>query len=196
MRKMRLALAAVTLSLICAPVAAPAAERFSDPLCPQATLKVIEFTEIGAQPKINLADLRKVTREVVDRYDDCTKQKLADGYIEPKMHYAQTRAASFLVVVARVEANMTDFDAAQTDLDRAQSLATEVRDWTPMSQSYTTSGTAAGMSSDRNTSRRDSDYKESAKAILASIPAAQALIPKMQVQPAAGVPAPQPSTRP
>jgi hypothetical protein len=195
MRKTRFALATVALTLICTPVRVPAAERFSDQICPQATLKVIAFTEMGAQPKINLGDLRKVTHEVVDRYDDCTKQKLADGYIEPKMHYAQTRAASFLVVAARVEANMTDFDTAQADLDRARSLATEVRDWTPMSQSYSTSNMAAGMSSDRNTSKRESDYKEAAKAILVSIPEAQALIPKLQVQPAAGAPAPKPPTR-
>ncbi len=194
MRKIRFAIAALALSLICAPAGVRAAE-FSDTICPQATPKVIEFTEMGAQPKINLADLRKVTHEVVDRYDDCAKQKLADKYIEPKMHYAQTRSASYLVVAARVEASMTDFESAQSDLDRAKFLAAEVSDWTPMSQSYSSSN-KTGLSSDHNTSKRDSDYKEAAKAILASIPAAQALIPKMQVQPAADAPAPRPSTRP
>lgn len=177
MNHARLAVPLGIAFLVVAVAPAMAAERFSDVICPQATAKVIDYTEMGQQKKINLIELRDLTHAVVDRYDDCAKQKLADGYIEPKMHYAQTRAASFLVVAARIEARLQDYDTAQADLDRAKSLASEVADWRPQS-SLAASGTS---------SVRPSLYETSAKEILAAIPEVQTLIPKLQVQPPSGI---------
>jgi len=177
-------LAIVTGVLACAiagAVPAQAAERFSDVICPQATPKVVEFTEMGAQAKINLVDLRNLTHAVVDRYDDCAKQKLSDGYVEPKMHYAQTRAASFLVIAARIEAKIQDYDGAQADLNRAKDLASEVSEWRPV---------------DLRSYSRPSYYQDSAKEILASLPDVQTMIPKLQVQPTAENPAPRPPAKP
>ena len=177
-------LAIVTGVLACAiagAVPAHAAERFSDVICPQATPKVVEFTEMGAQAKINLVDLRNLTHAVVDRYDDCAKQKLSDGYVEPKMHYAQTRAASFLVIAARIEAKIQDYDGAQADLNRAKDLASEVSEWRPV---------------DLRSYSRPSYYQDSAKEILASLPDVQTMIPKLQVQPTAENPAPRPPAKP
>ena len=182
-------LAIVTGVLACAiagAVPAQAAERFSDVICPQATPKVVEFTEMGAQAKINLVDLRNLTHAVVDRYDDCAKQKLSDGYVEPKMHYAQTRAASFLVIAARIEAKIQDYDGAQVDLNRAKDLASEVAEWRPQSS----------RAADTTSRVRPSYYEESAKEILASLPDVQTMIPKLQVQPTAGNPAPLPPAKP
>ena len=177
-------LAIVSGILTCAlagAVPAQAAERFSDVICPQATPKVVEFTEMGAQAKINLVDLRNLTHAVVDRYDDCAKQKLSDGYVEPKMHYAQTRAASFLVIAARIEARIQDYDGAQADLNRAKDLASEVSEWRPV---------------DLRSYSRPSYYQDSAKEILASLPDVQTMIPKLQVQPTAENPAPRPPAKP
>ena len=177
-------LAIVSGILTCAlagAVPAQAAERFSDVICPQATPKVVEFTEMGAQAKINLVDLRNLTHAVVDRYDDCAKQKLSDGYVEPKMHYAQTRAASFLVIAARIEAKIQDYDGAQADLNRAKDLASEVSEWRPV---------------DLRSYSRPSYYQDSAKEILASLPDVQTMIPKLQVQPTAENPAPRPPAKP
>lgn len=189
-------LGAAALALVAVAPAARAAERYSDAICPEATAKVIEFTDLGAQAKINLVDLRNSTHAVIDRYDSCAKQKLSDGYVEPKMHYAQTRAASFLVVAARIEAKIQDFGAAQADLDRAKSLASEVSDWMPTSQTFSSSNKASGNDSGRNTDTRPSYYRESAKEILTSITDVQAMIPKLQVQPTADAPAPKPTAKP
>jgi len=162
-------------------VPAQAADRFSDVICPQATPKVVEFTEMGAQPKINLVDLRNLTHAVVDRYDDCAKQKLSDGYIEPKMHYAQTRAASFLVIAARIEAKIQDYDGAQADISRARDLASEVSEWRPV---------------DLRSYSRPSYYQDSAKEILASLPDVRAMIPKLQVQTTTENATPRPPAKP
>ena len=182
-----IAAGALALGLTANLPAAGAAERYSDAICPQATSKVVEFQEMGAQAKINLVDLATLTHGVVDRYDDCVKQKLSDGYIEPKMHYAQTREASFLVIAARLEAKMQDYGNAQSDLDRAKSLANEVYEWRPQSS----------LAASTTSRIRPSDYANSAKEILDSINDAQGSIPKLQVQPpAGGAPAPQPSIKP
>ena len=171
----------IALAIISSVPSAYAAERFSDVVCPQATQKVNEYNDMGTQQKINLVELRDHTHAVIERYDDCARQKLSDGYIEPKMHYAQTRAASFLVVAARIEATIHDYDSAQTDLNRAKSLASEVADWRPF---------------DTRSRARPSLYEESAREILASIPEAQALIPKLEIQPPTTAPAPQSTGRP
>jgi len=189
-------LGAVALAFVAVAPAARAAERYSDAICPEATAKVVEFTDLGAQPKINLLDLRTATHAVVDRYDSCAKQKLSDGYIEPKMHYAQTRQASFLVVAARLEAKIQDYGAAQTDLDLAKTLASEVVEWTPASQVSSSSNRASGNSSTRSTDTRPSYYHDSAKDILASITDVQSMIPKLQVQPPTDAPAPKPTAKP
>lgn len=171
----------IALAIISSAPSAYAAEQFSDVVCSQATQKVNEYNDMGAQQKINLVELRDRTHAVIERYDNCARQKLSDGYIEPKMHYAQTRAASFLVVAARIEATIHDYDSAQTDLNRAKSLASEVADWRPF---------------DTRSRARPSLYEESAREILASIPEAQALIPKLEIQPSTTAPAPQSTGRP
>lgn len=192
-----IAAGALALGLTVNLPAAGAAERYSDAICPQATAKVVEFIEMGQQAKINLVELATLTHGVIDRYDDCAKQKLADGYIEPKMHYAQTRSASFLVVAARLEAKIQDYGNAQSDLERAKALAQEVFDWTPASQVYSQSNKQSGNDSGRNSSTRPSFYHDAAKEILDALPDVQASIPKLQVQaPAGGGPAPQPTIKP
>ena len=167
-----LTLAAVAVLLVPASRAGAQA-AFSDRLCPEATQYVV------ALGKMTQSDTPQAVYETAhattNAYETCATRYLGDGKIEPQVHYAYTRQASFSIPEARALVALNRPADAKRVLQNSRRLAAEVFDW-------------------RSDSKRPSNYHDAAKDI---VDAADAMLAKLAApaSPAAGS-APVPSSTP
>jgi hypothetical protein len=148
------------LAVFAAP--ASAAPKGADLLCPGATPTLIALSEL---PDINdYAKFAQATQKVVDAYKYCITVASGDGAIEPTVHYDETRAAQFEVLLGRTLANLGKFEEAHAAFAEARRLAKIVSDWTSPSMGYATDN-KNGTTPIQNTQRSYSQFRESATAI-------------------------------
>lgn len=108
-------------------VAAAAADEYQDPLCPEAVPSVTSFTRLTASDSPQ--QVLESATAVADAYDLCSKRKLADGNIEPGVHYAEVRQAQYLVVQGRALAALGKPADARSRFESARRSAQNVSDW-------------------------------------------------------------------
>jgi hypothetical protein len=176
----RLVRGALALVIILAAAASARADAaFSDQLCPEATQYVVA---LGTVKPTDAQAVYAAVHAASNAYDTCSKRQLADANVEPGVHYAYTREASYEVVEARALLALNRATDAKAVAQNAKRLAQEVIDWR---RSYQQSGSSI-VSSGSDT--RPSAYRDSAKDIVA---AANDLLAKL-----ADVPAPAASATP
>ncbi len=158
----RLVTGALALVLVLAAAASERADAaFSDQQCPEATQYVVALGSVKpSDPQAVYAAVHAVT----NAYDICAKRELADGNVEPGVHYAYTREASYQIVEARALAAMNRPDDAKAVAQNAKRLAQDVFDWR-RSYQQSSSGNSIGSS---GSDTRPSAYRDSAKDILAA----------------------------
>jgi len=105
---------------------APRADAaFSDKLCPEATQYVIALTSV---PPNDAQKVYDAAHQTTNAYEICSRRHLADANIEPGVHYAYTREASFLVVEARALLALNRPADAKAVLEHSRRLASDVMD--------------------------------------------------------------------
>jgi len=153
--------------------AAPAGAAFSDKQCPEASQYVEAFSQLKqADPPQKVFD---AAHAVVSAYDTCQKRQLSNGNVEPGVHYAYVRLASFGIVEARALLALNRASDAKGVVETSKRFASEVYDW--RQNMSATSGSDAK-------DNRKSLYYDSAKDIL---DAANAMLAKLNA------PAPAPA---
>jgi hypothetical protein len=166
---------------------APASAAFSDQLCPEATQYVVAITSL---PRNESAQkVYDAAHATTSAYDACAKRHLADANIEPGVHYAYARQASFDVVEARALLALNRVADAKAVLENAKRLAQDVFDWR---RSISQNGAVIASSGSDN---RPSLYRDAAKEILDSVKQMLAELPAA-APPASGAPASSPAPRP
>jgi len=176
-----LALTALAVSIV---PATPADAAFSDSQCAEASQYVNAFTQLTqADPPQKVYD---AAHAVVSAYDSCQKRQLSNGNVEPGVHYAYVRLASFGVVEARALLALNRPSDAKAVLETSKRFASEVYDWRNT------------MTSTSNDPKRNpkSLYYDAAKEILdaangmlaklnapAAVPAGPALTPAPKTNP-------------
>jgi hypothetical protein len=182
----RLVRGALALVIILAAGASGRADAaFSDQLCPEATQYVVA---LGTVKPTDAQAVYAAVHAVAAAYDTCSKRALADGNVEPGVHYAYTREASYEIVEARALVAMNRPGDAKALTQNAKRLAQDVIDWR---RSYEQSGSGNSITSS-GSDTRPSTYRDSAKDIVA---AANDLLAKIAAMPApatSAVPAPSP----
>lgn len=131
---MRLATGTLAFAVAAAVVAASAGRAgadapapFADRVCPEAAQYVSALRGLTANdPPQKIAD---ASHAVAAAYETCAKRKLADQDVEPGVHYAYTREASFEVLEARALLALNRPADAKTVLENSRRLASEVADW-------------------------------------------------------------------
>jgi hypothetical protein len=174
------ALAAV--AVLMAPASRAGAQAaFSDKLCPEATQYVVAVSTLTQKdlPQKQYDALHAAA----NAYDNCGKRHLASAEIEPGVHYAYTRQASFGVAEARALLALNRTADAKRALENSKRLAQDVFDW---KQSYNQSGSSIASSGSDN---RPSVYRDLAKEVLA---AANDMLAKLAAPAAAATPVPSP----
>jgi hypothetical protein len=165
----------------------PASAAFSDQLCPEATQYVVAITSL---PRNETAQkVYDAAHATTTAYDACGKRHLADANVEPGVHYAYTRQASFEVVEARALLVLNRPADAKAVLENAKRLAQDVFDWR---RSINQSGAIIASSGNDN---RPSVYHTAAKEILDSV---NDMLAKLAAPApsASGAPATSPAPRP
>jgi len=165
---------AVLVGLSAQPVSAQA-KAFADPNCPGAVPSVKAIGAItDPSDAVKVAD---AASNVVRAYKDCAADALGSGAIEPKAHYAQTRAASYEVIYGRALLVQGKYDEAHAAFEDASKLSGLVADWVAPAYGYTNSNknpeTAAGinggsintMGTEHNSGQNKSQYRDSATEI-------------------------------
>jgi hypothetical protein len=181
MRLLSGALVLAVAALLCIP-ASRADAAFSDKLCPEATQYVLA---VGAVSQNDTPQKQyDALHAAVNAYDTCGKRHLASAEIEPGVHYAYTRQASFGVVEARALLALNRTADAKRELENSKRLAQDVVEW---KQSYNQSGANIASSGSDN---RPSIYRDAAKEVLA---AANDMLAKLAAPAASAIPAPAPS---
>nr|MDQ6925208.1 hypothetical protein [Candidatus Eremiobacteraeota bacterium] len=152
-----LALAAAAVLLV---PASRSDAAFSDQICPEATQYVVALgTMTRTDPPQKQYD---ALHAATSAYETCAKRKLTDAKIEPDLHYAYTRQASFGIVAARALLAMNRPAEAKRELENSKHLAQEVFDWR---RSISQSGSVISSSGSDN---RPSIYRDAAKDIVAA----------------------------
>ena len=167
-----LALAAAAVLLVPASQAGAQA-AFSDRLCPEATQYVVALGKLTqTDTPQQVYDAAHATTAA---YETCATRYLGNGQIEPQVHYAYTRQASFSVIEARSLVALNRIADAKRVLQNSRRLAADVFDW-------------------RSGSKRPSNYRDAAKDV---IDAADDALAKLAApaSPAAS-PAPAPAATP
>lgn len=167
--------------------AVPASAAFSDQLCPEATQYVVAITSL---PRNETAQkVYDAAHATTTAYDVCAKRHLADANIEPGVHYAYTRQASYDVVEARALLALNRPADAKAVLENAKRLAQDVFDWR---RSINQNGAVIASSGSDN---RPSVYHNAAKEIVDS---ANEMLAKLAAPApsASGAPAANPAPRP
>ncbi len=155
---------------------------FSDKICPEATQYVIAVVSMAkTDPAQKQYDALHATTSA---YDTCAKRKLADAKIEPDLHYAYTRQASFGIVEARALLAMNRPEDAKRELENSKRLARDVFEWR---RSINQNGSSIASSGSDN---RPSIFQDAAKEILES---ANDMLAKLAAAAASGTAAPVPS---
>ena len=159
--------------------AVPAAAAFSDALCPEATQYVIALGQLSqSDPPQKIYD---AAHAATAAYETCAKRHLADGNVEPGVHYAYTRWSSFTIVEARALLAMNRTSEAKATLENGKRLAADVVDWRrSLGQN---GGNRPGEANSRD--NRPSYYRDSAKEIL---DAANAMLAKLNAPQAPSAP--------
>ncbi|MDB5071267.1 MAG: hypothetical protein JWM87_2378 [Candidatus Eremiobacteraeota bacterium] len=164
-----------------AATASRADAAFSDKLCPEATQYVIALGQVPpSDPPQRIYDAARATTAA---YDSCAKRQLADAKIEPGVHYAYTREASFAILEARALVALNRPSDAKAVALNAKRLAQDVFDWR---RSIDQNGAYIQSSGSDN---RPSVYRDSAKEIIA---AADDMLAKLAAVPATASAAPVP----
>jgi hypothetical protein len=149
----------------------PAGAAFSDSQCAEASQYVNAFSQLTqADPPQKVYD---AAHAVVSAYDSCQKRQLSNGNVEPGVHYAYVRLASFGVVEARALLALNRPSDAKAVLETSKRFASEVYDWR--------GNMTATYSSDTKDNRK-SLYYDAAKDIL---DAANAMLAKLNAPRAA-----------
>jgi len=178
----RLVRGALALVIILAGAASARADAaFSDQLCPEATQYVVA---LGTVKPTDAQAVYAAVHAAANAYDNCSKRQLSDGNIEPGVHYAYTREASYEIVEGRALVALNRPADAKTVTQNARRLAQDVIDWR---RSYEQSSSGNSITSS-GSDTRPSTYRDSAKDIVA---AANDLLTKL-----ADVPAPAASATP
>jgi hypothetical protein len=165
--------------------AARADAAFSDKLCPEATQY---FVALGQVPPSDAQRVYDAAHATTTAYDNCAKRHLADGDVEPGVHYAWTREAGIAVLEARALVALNRQSDAKAVALNAKRLAQDVFDWR---KSIDQSGSSISSS---GADRRPSMYRDAAKDV---ITAADELLTKLGAAPAASAaPAPLPVISP
>ena len=165
-----LALAAVAVLL--APVSrADAQAAFSDRLCPEATQYVVALGKLTASDSAQV--VYDTAHATTAAYETCATRYLGDGQIEPQVHYAHTRQASFSIIEARALVALNRPADAKRVLQNSRRLAGDVFDWR----------------TDSNT-KRPSNYHDAAKDIVDAADAMLAKLSATATPAASGAPAP------
>ena len=164
--------AAAVLVLPASPAHAQAA--FSDRLCPEATQYVVALGKLTATdtPQV-VYDAAHATSAA---YETCATRYLGNGKIEPQVHYAHTRQASFSIIEARALVALNRPADAKRVLQNSRRLAIDVFDWR-------TDGST----------KRPSNYHEAAGDI---VTAADAMLAKLSSPAPEATGAPAPSSSP
>ena len=150
--------------------ASPARAAFADQQCPEASQYVSAIALL--RPDDPPQKVYEATRAATNAYETCSTRQLADGNVEPAVHYAYVRRASFGVVEARALLALNRRSEAKTVLETSKRLAAEVVDWR-QNMSF------GGSSKDN----RASLYHDSAKDVL---DAANAMLAKLEAPAPAG----------
>ena len=155
---------------------ADAQAAFADTLCPEATQYVValgKLTQSDTAQKVY-----DTAHATTNAYETCATRHLTNGAIEPQLHYAYTRQASFSIIEARSLVALNRVADAKRVLQNSRRLASDVFDWR----------------SDTN-AKRPSNYHDAAKDI---VDAADAMLAKLSATaaPAAASAAPAPASSP
>jgi hypothetical protein len=142
------------------------AEAPRDNLCSQAIPHLVDFQQASAGK--DLAKIAAAARGAADAYQLCLSEAKTRTTEEPRWNYDRTRAAQFLVVEGRALAAIGDTKGAIQALQDARSLADDVVQWDGSGQTFSQSNNGSGYSTDRNTDRRGSQYKDAAKQVEAA----------------------------
>jgi hypothetical protein len=162
----------VAAVVLTAPAFRANATPYSDKLCPEASQYV---TTLGALSTNDAQKVYDAAHATTTAYETCGKRHLADGNIEPHVHYAYTRQASYEVVEARALLALHRTSDAKAILENSKRLASDVYDWSTIDKTR-------------------SIYRPAAKEIL---DAAVGMLATLNAAPAAsGAPAPKPTAAP
>ena len=191
--------------------AGAAGPGFSDTICPGATQYVLGVGKLrqDAAPQ----QIYDAAQAAVDAYERCSKEKLSNGYREPK-HYADTRAAGLAVVAARALVALNRSEDARLELLHWRPLVQQVVDWKSETQttkedhyhaiqpSLNDKPVLPDVPTMRTTvtagDHRGSLYRDSAKEIVAAIDTQVAQLTPERERPlrqGQSTPAPSPSPR-
>jgi hypothetical protein len=182
---MRLSAGALTFAFGVAAFAtsAPRADAaFSDALCPEATQYVVALGQVPPNdPPQRIYDAARATTAA---YDSCAKRQLADAKIEPGVHYAYTRQASFAILEARALVALNRPSDAKAVVLNAKRLAQDVFEWR---RSIDQNGSYIASSRSNN---QPSFYRDAAKDVIA---AADDMLAKLSAVPPAATAVPAPA---
>lgn len=106
---------------------ADGATPFADTVCPEAAQYVSAIGRLTrSDPPQKVLD---AAHAATNAYETCARRKLADQDVEPGVHYAYTREASFSVVEARALIALNRAADAKVVLENTRRLASDVFDW-------------------------------------------------------------------
>jgi hypothetical protein len=168
-------LALAVAAVLLAPTSrADAQAPFSDRLCPEATQYVVALGKLTASDTPQT--VYDAAHATTAAYETCATRYLGNGQIEPQVHYAHTREASFSIIEARALVGLNRPADAKRVLQNSRRLAIDVFDWR-------TDGST----------KRPSNYHDAAGDIVAAVDADLA---KLAAPAAATGTAPAPSSSP
>ena len=153
---------------------AGAQAAFSDRLCPEATQYVVALGKLTASDTAQT--VYDAAHATTAAYETCATRYLGNGQVEPQVHYAHTRQASFSIIEARALAALNRPADAKRVLQNSRRLAIDVFDWR-------TDGST----------KRPSNYHDAAKDV---VDAADAELAKLAAPTPATGGAPAPSSTP
>jgi hypothetical protein len=105
---------------------AGAQAAFSDKFCPEATQYVVALGKLTEKdtPQV-VYDTAHATTAA---YETCATRYLGNGQVEPQVHYAYTREASFSIIEARALVALNRVPDAKRVLQNSRHLAADVFD--------------------------------------------------------------------
>jgi hypothetical protein len=115
------------------PAAASAAAPVSDSICMQATKPVNDYFEKTKDPATTIETAITFAQNVVDAYDLCAAESLADGGLD-NVHYAELWSARYEYVIGGWQHLDGNDGLARVALQRAVKLTQEIIDWRPPAQ--------------------------------------------------------------
>ena len=178
-----------------APLRADAA--YSDALCAEATQYVVALGTLRPAPPLGPTAggdspqrVYETAHGTTEAYDTCAKRHLSAANVEPGVHYAYVREASFGIIEARALIALGRPGDAKSVLQNGKRLAQDVVDWR---RSISQNGSIIGSSGNDN---RPSLYRDAAKEIVKTIDDALAQLNAPSPPPAGPAFAPAPKASP